>query len=57
MWAPIAPKAGLDENIDEHAEEEWRREIELSVQQMDCGEIELVSWRAARKRLQDRLNR
>lgn len=47
----------LDENIDEHAEEDWRREIALRVQQMESGEIELVSWRAARKRLQDRLDR
>ena len=47
----------LDENIDEHAEEDWRREIELRVQQIDNGEIEVVSWRAARKRLEDRLDR
>lgn len=33
----------LDENIDEHAEEDWRREIELRVQQIDNGEIEVVS--------------
>ena len=47
----------LDEKIDEHAEEDWRREIELRVQQIDNGEIEVVSWRAARKRLEDRLDR
>ena len=47
----------LDENIDEEAEEAWRREIELRIHQLDSGQVELLSWSTARKRLRDRLER
>ncbi|MGH9627144.1 MAG: addiction module protein [Bryobacteraceae bacterium] len=46
----------LDPAIDDGAEEAWRQEIELRLQQIDTGVAELVSWRAARQRLRDRLN-
>jgi putative addiction module component (TIGR02574 family) len=46
----------LDQTIDEGAEEAWRREIELRLHQIDSGAVELISWRAARKRLRDRLD-
>ncbi len=47
----------LDPTIDEGAEEAWRREIELRLQQIDSGAVELISWRAARQHLRDRLDR
>jgi putative addiction module component (TIGR02574 family) len=47
----------LDEAIDEDAEEAWGREIDFRVQQIDSGRVELISWRAARQRLRDRLER
>ena len=46
----------LDSASDEGAEEAWRREIELRLQQIDSGAVELISWRAARQRLRDRLD-
>lgn len=45
----------LDPSIEEDAEEAWRQEIELRLQQIDSGAVELISWRAARQRLRDRL--
>jgi putative addiction module component (TIGR02574 family) len=47
----------LDETIEEGAEEAWKREIERRLEQIDDGSVTLVSWRAARQRLRDRLNR
>jgi putative addiction module component (TIGR02574 family) len=46
----------LDQTIEEGAEEAWRQEIELRLQQIDSGAVELISWRAARQRLRDRLD-
>jgi putative addiction module component (TIGR02574 family) len=46
----------LDQAVEEGAGEEWRREIEIRLQQIDDGAVELISWRAARKRLRDRLD-
>ncbi|MGH9629326.1 MAG: addiction module protein [Bryobacteraceae bacterium] len=46
----------LDPTIDDGAEEAWRQEIELRLQQVDTGAAELVSRRAARQRLRDRLD-
>jgi len=46
----------LDQTIDEDAEETWRREIELRLEQIDSGAVELISWRNARQRLRDRLD-
>ena len=39
----------LDQTVEEGAEEAWRQEIELRLQQ-------IFSWRSARQRLGDRLN-
>jgi putative addiction module component (TIGR02574 family) len=47
----------LDQTIDEGAEEAWKREVELRLQQIDNGAVKLISWRAARQRLRDRLER
>jgi putative addiction module component (TIGR02574 family) len=47
----------LDPTIDEGAEEAWRQEIDLRIQQIDSGAVELVEWHAARSRLRGRLER
>jgi putative addiction module component (TIGR02574 family) len=47
----------LDETIDAGVEEAWKREIEVRLEQIDNGAVELISWGAARKRLRDRLDR
>ena len=47
----------LDQTIDEGVEEAWRSEIELRLEQIDKAAVELISWRAARQRLRDRLDR
>jgi len=41
----------LDQTVEEGAEEAWRREIELRLQRIDAGAVELMSWRSARQRL------
>ena len=46
----------LDQTIEEGAEEAWRQEIEVRLQQIDAGAVELVSWDSARQRLHERLN-
>jgi putative addiction module component (TIGR02574 family) len=47
----------LDEAVDEDAEAAWTREIELRIQQIDTGAVQLTPWHAARQRLRDRLER
>ncbi|HXS94029.1 MAG TPA: addiction module protein [Candidatus Limnocylindrales bacterium] len=47
----------LDQSVDEGAEEAWRREIEIRLEQIDSGAVKLISWRDARQRLRDRLDR
>jgi len=47
----------LDQTVEEGAEDAWRREIELRLQQVDEGAVELISWRTARERLRNRLER
>ena len=46
----------LDQTSEEGAEEAWRQEIELRLQQIDTGAVELISWHSERQRLRDRLN-
>ena len=46
----------LDDAVEEGAEESWRREIEIRLQQIDSEAVELISWRAARKRLRELLD-
>jgi len=48
--------ASLDQTIEGGTEEAWRHEIELRLQQIDGGAVELISWRDARQRLRDRLD-
>jgi putative addiction module component (TIGR02574 family) len=45
----------LDATIDEGVADAWKREIELRLQQIDEGTVELISWSVARRRLRDRL--
>ena len=47
----------LNQTIEEGVEEAWKMEIELRLEQIDNGAVELTSWRAARQRLRDRLDR
>lgn len=35
----------------------WKKEVELRLQQIDEGAVELISWQEARKRLAGRLGR
>jgi putative addiction module component (TIGR02574 family) len=46
----------LDQTAEEGAEEAWRQEIELRLQQIHTGGVELISWRSARQSLRDQLN-
>jgi len=47
----------LDQTIEEGAEEAWRHQIELRLEQIDSGAVKLISWGDARQRLRDRLDR
>jgi putative addiction module component (TIGR02574 family) len=47
----------LDQTVEEGAEEARRREIELRLQQIDSGAVELIPWSVARQRLRNRLGR
>ena len=38
----------LDQEVDEAAEEAWKREILLRVQQIDNGTVQLIPWSSAR---------
>lgn len=46
----------LDQTVEGGAEEAWRLQIEARLQEIDAGDVELISWRSARQRLRDRLN-
>jgi putative addiction module component (TIGR02574 family) len=45
----------LDQAVEDGAEEAWRQEIELRLQQIDTGAVDLISWSSARQLLRDRL--
>lgn len=47
----------LDHTIDEDAEEAWKQEIQLRLQQIDGGAVQLIPWDTARHRLCGRLER
>lgn len=47
----------LDQTVEEASEEAWRLEIERRLEEIDSGAVQLVSWRDARQRLRDRLER
>ena len=41
----------LDMEVDEDAEEAWREEIRLRLQEIDSGAAKMVPWDEARRRL------
>jgi putative addiction module component (TIGR02574 family) len=47
----------LDQTVEEGAEEAWRREIEARLEQIASGAVKLNSWRDARQRFRDGLER
>ena len=47
----------LDTEIDEDAEESWRREIELRLQDLDSNAVQPVSWEQVRRQLRERFPR
>jgi putative addiction module component (TIGR02574 family) len=49
--------ASLDIEIDNDAEDRWREEIRRRLEQIDQGEVQLISWNDARRHLRARLSR
>ena len=47
----------LDPTIDDGAEEAWREEVYLRLQQIDSGAVDLIPWEEARRRLRIRRER
>ena len=47
----------LDQTVDAGAEEAWREEISQRVHQINCGDVNLMPWEEARRRLRSRLER
>jgi putative addiction module component (TIGR02574 family) len=47
----------LDTEVDESAEEAWRKEIYRRLQEIDSGAVELIPWEDAERRLWARLQR
>lgn len=45
----------LDPTIDDAAEETWREEIHLRLQEIDGGAVQLLPWEEARPRIRARL--
>ncbi|MEW6138750.1 MAG: addiction module protein [Thermodesulfobacteriota bacterium] len=43
----------LDQTVDEQAELMWEKEILLRLKEIDGGEVELVSWAEARRRISE----
>ena len=39
----------LDETVDEDAEEQWARELERRIREIDSGAVETVPWSEARR--------
>jgi putative addiction module component (TIGR02574 family) len=46
----------LDTEVDENAEEAWRREIALRVRDLDSGAVRTIAWDQVRRRLRTRFN-
>ena len=44
----------LEESVDENAEQAWAEEIARRVAEIDSGNVDLVSWTEARRRLRGR---
>ncbi len=47
----------LDADVDEGAEDAWRKEIRLRLAQIDSGAVKMIPWDEARRRIQDRMRR
>lgn len=47
----------LDTEIDEDAEEYWKREIEIRLRDLDANAVQPISWDDVRKQLRGRLSR
>ena len=47
----------LDRTVDEGADDAWKQEIHLRLEQIDSGAVEPIPWPSARLRLRDRLER
>ncbi|MCP5110246.1 MAG: addiction module protein [bacterium] len=47
----------LDGEVDEDAEDAWRKEIRRRLHEIDSGAVELISWQDAERRLKARLQR
>jgi putative addiction module component (TIGR02574 family) len=43
--------ASLDAQVDPGAEETWREEIHLRLQQIDSGAVKMIPWEDARRSL------
>jgi putative addiction module component (TIGR02574 family) len=47
----------LDVEVDEDAEQAWRQEIQQRLQEIDNGDVKLIPWPDAERRLLSRLRR
>ncbi len=47
----------LDPEVDEDAEDAWRKEIRFRLAQIDSGAVQMIPWDEARRRIQDRIGR
>lgn len=47
----------LDSEVDQDAEDAWRKEIRLRLAQIDSGLVKMIPWDEARRRIQDSLRR
>jgi putative addiction module component (TIGR02574 family) len=47
----------LDSEADPAAEQLWRQEVQLRLQQIDSGAVKLTPWEEARRRLKKQLER
>ena len=46
----------LDNEVDEDAEESWRREIAIRARDLDSGAVRSVPWDEVRRQLRGRFN-
>lgn len=49
--------SSLDQTVDPDAEEAWREEVCLRIQQVQSGAVELIPWEEARRRLRSQPTR
>jgi len=46
----------LDTEVDENAEEAWRREIALRARELDSGAVHTIAWNEVRRQLRSRFD-